>query len=171
VTSIRGRSAWNSSPYQRHLDRLTRLVHLDHFPDRGQPAALAVGTLKEGVEFSTSSALAELPMVRNTVLVGLIFRIIDNFRLFDIVYAWRTGQFDRGDYQFCRITAPHGDGPRTLMAREPRLDPTTRRGLQSLPLAAPLTEHQCSPECYSHGTCPLDVGAGRLRLRRELRRI
>jgi len=33
----------------------------------------------------------ELPMVRNTVLVGVIFRIIDNFRLFDIVYASTRG--------------------------------------------------------------------------------
>jgi multiple sugar transport system permease protein len=33
----------------------------------------------------------ELPMIRNTVLVGVIFRIIDNFRLFDIVFATTRG--------------------------------------------------------------------------------
>jgi len=33
----------------------------------------------------------ELPLVRNTVLVGIIFRIIDNFRMFDIVFASTRG--------------------------------------------------------------------------------
>jgi multiple sugar transport system permease protein len=33
----------------------------------------------------------ELPLVRNTVLVGVIFRIIDNFRMFDIVFASTRG--------------------------------------------------------------------------------
>jgi multiple sugar transport system permease protein len=33
----------------------------------------------------------ELPMIRNTILIGVIFRIIDSFRLFDIVYASTRG--------------------------------------------------------------------------------
>lgn len=33
----------------------------------------------------------ELPALRNVVLIGLVFRIIDNFRLFDVVYAATKG--------------------------------------------------------------------------------
>lgn len=33
----------------------------------------------------------EIPALRNVVLIGLVFRIIDNFRLFDVVYAATKG--------------------------------------------------------------------------------
>jgi multiple sugar transport system permease protein len=45
----------------------------------------------DGAKWYHVVARIELPMVRNTVLVGVIFRIIDNFRLFDIVYASTRG--------------------------------------------------------------------------------
>jgi multiple sugar transport system permease protein len=45
----------------------------------------------DGARWYHIVAFVELPMIRNTILIGLIFRIIDCFRLFDIVYASTRG--------------------------------------------------------------------------------
>jgi multiple sugar transport system permease protein len=55
------------------------------------PKDLYEAAQMDGAKWYHVVARIELPMVRNTVLVGVIFRIIDNFRLFDIVYASTRG--------------------------------------------------------------------------------
>jgi multiple sugar transport system permease protein len=55
------------------------------------PKELYEAAQMDGAKWYQIVTRIELPMVRNTVLVGLIFRIIDNFRLFDIVYASTRG--------------------------------------------------------------------------------
>jgi multiple sugar transport system permease protein len=45
----------------------------------------------DGAKWYHIVAFVELPMIRNTILIGVIFRIIDCFRLFDIVYASTRG--------------------------------------------------------------------------------
>ena len=55
------------------------------------PKELYEAAQMDGAKWYQVVARIELPMVRNTVFVGVIFRIIDNFRLFDIVYASTRG--------------------------------------------------------------------------------
>jgi len=55
------------------------------------PKELYEAAQMDGAKWYQVVARIELPMVRNTVFVGIIFRIIDNFRLFDIVYASTRG--------------------------------------------------------------------------------
>jgi multiple sugar transport system permease protein len=55
------------------------------------PGELYEAAQMDGAKWYHIVARIELPLVRNTVLIGIIFRIIDNFRLFDIVYASTRG--------------------------------------------------------------------------------
>jgi multiple sugar transport system permease protein len=55
------------------------------------PKDMYVAAQIDGAKWYHIVTRIELPMIRNTVLVGVIFRIIDNFRLFDIVFATTRG--------------------------------------------------------------------------------
>lgn len=55
------------------------------------PKELYEAAQMDGAKWYHIVGRIELPLVRNTVLIGIIFRIIDNFRLFDIVYASTRG--------------------------------------------------------------------------------
>jgi len=55
------------------------------------PRDLYEAALIDGARWYQIVMRIELPLVRNTVLVGIIFRIIDNFRMFDIVFASTRG--------------------------------------------------------------------------------
>lgn len=56
------------------------------------PKELYEAAQMDGAKWYHIVGRIELPLVRNTVLIGIIFRIIDNFRLFDIVYASTRGR-------------------------------------------------------------------------------
>ena len=45
----------------------------------------------DGARWFQTVMKVELPLVRSTVLVGIIFRVIDNFRMFDIIFATTRG--------------------------------------------------------------------------------
>jgi multiple sugar transport system permease protein len=55
------------------------------------PRDLYEAAQMDGAKWNDIILHIELPMIRNTVLVGVIFRIIDNFRLFDIIFASTRG--------------------------------------------------------------------------------
>ena len=45
----------------------------------------------DGANFYRIVRHIELPFLQNVVLIGVIFRVIDNFRLFDVVYVTTRG--------------------------------------------------------------------------------
>lgn len=45
----------------------------------------------DGARWFQTVIRIELPLIRNIVLVGIIFRVIDNFRMFDIIFATTRG--------------------------------------------------------------------------------
>lgn len=45
----------------------------------------------DGARWFQTVIKIELPLIQNTVLVGVIFRVIDNFRMFDIIFATTRG--------------------------------------------------------------------------------
>ena len=45
----------------------------------------------DGANFLQTIRHVELPFLRNVVLTGTIFRVIDNFRMFDVVYVATRG--------------------------------------------------------------------------------
>jgi multiple sugar transport system permease protein len=45
----------------------------------------------DGARWFQTVIRIELPLIRNTVLIGIIFRVIDNFRMFDIIFATTRG--------------------------------------------------------------------------------
>ncbi|MBD3306931.1 ABC transporter permease subunit [candidate division KSB3 bacterium] len=75
-------NVWQWSPFLM----LLMLAGLTSIP-REQYEAAAI----DGANILQIVRHIELPFLRNVVLIGVIFRVIDNFRLFDVVYVTTRG--------------------------------------------------------------------------------
>jgi multiple sugar transport system permease protein len=75
-------NVWQWSPFLM----LLLLAGLTTIP-REQYEAAAM----DGANFLQIIRHIELPFLRNVALIGIIFRVIDNFRLFDVVYVATRG--------------------------------------------------------------------------------
>ncbi len=75
-------NVWQWSPFLM----LLILAGLQSIP-REQYEAAAI----DGANFLQIVRHVEIPSLRNVVLIGIIFRVIDNFRMFDVVYVATRG--------------------------------------------------------------------------------
>jgi multiple sugar transport system permease protein len=75
-------SVWQWSPFLM-LISIAALVSI--------PRELYEAARIDGAKWYHILTRIELPLIRNTVLIGVIFRLIDSFRLFDIIYASTRG--------------------------------------------------------------------------------
>ncbi len=75
-------NVWQWSPFLM----LLILAGLQSIP-REQYEAAAI----DGANFLQIIRHVELPFLRNVILIGIIFRVIDNFRMFDVVYVATRG--------------------------------------------------------------------------------
>ncbi len=55
------------------------------------PPQLFEAARTDGIAWHQSIAFIELPLVKRVILIGLMIRIMDNFRLFDLVYVTTGG--------------------------------------------------------------------------------
>lgn len=57
----------------------------------GIPRDLYEAAAVDGAGLWATIRYIELPAIRNVLLIGIMFRVLDNFRLFDVVYATTRG--------------------------------------------------------------------------------